>query len=1009
MYRSLLETCGYEDVDIDVLAGTSAGGLNGVLLGCHLVYGMPFGSGVRDLWLRLGDLEGLLRPSRPCHPPISLLQGNEVFYRELRRALDGLLAKPSDPGWKRAESLRLILTATRLWPRRDWVRPTLGQPLLAGRSQAYFRFRHRLGLTDFPAEGPARSLALDRLAYAARTSSSFPAAFEPGRVYVGGEPPPPGAPYVDMRGISSETGYPDENLEGCAEMVDGGLLDNIPVAWAVRAIAGTPVTRRVDRWLLFLQPVPPSPLTPKPESSHRVTRLVRLAAKSLAVKFGFESLRDDALELRAAATAAQGREALAGALPKTLKALIAAGAEQLAFYPAAVGLAEAGRLVRLLEDPTEVTGPDSLPMPSGPSPLKPLDESAGPSSAQLFAAIRQASAGLTPTPRSSPLGLARAVRLLMDWVRAHEAGPAPPAPVATAECRQRLYACRFAVATLIAARDRLLLRCYAKALAQGAPPTDATAPYRQATGRLMTLCPPLPGGEDAAGWHDWSARLAQALDESEELPADCLPDSSQPYEELWQRVGALGRYIGTTLSPAASCQDTPYQALYEAARKTGPEMVKALTAAETLLGPLRPDPLLEAPHIDFHTVSAANSSWATRTVFGADGPGTQEDLVKAKLSGNQLSNFAAFLSARWRLGDWTWGRLDAAASLVSVVATDERLADTFGSAADATTLGVQIAARMPEGSRFLTLWEENLEEQPHPDWDRVRYVLTALRQKEILDEELPMIAALHTKGIRSGNRPVPPSDPVPLRDEDAFGKALAAFREIGTERVTDLVRVRDPRRAALRVGLLVWPAVQPSGETVGPRLSRCLLGMLKPLVCLMPLLSFLAPPPTLTAVALMWIGAAFSTGRWSSLPVHIPLCVFAMAGLGAWTLRLRGRGARWLLPPTFLALLLAFIALANTCDLHTPELNTFGRSLLIGAAYALAAVLVLQIGWDRGAWFPLTAVAVIAGVLAGAGQWGHNRLGGWWAALILYLVLLWITAMISWIPPRQREPQAGPE
>ncbi|MCI3277026.1 DUF3376 domain-containing protein [Streptomyces cylindrosporus] len=1006
VYRSLLKICGYEDVDVDVLAGTSAGGLNGVLLGCHLVYGMPFGPGVRDLWLRLGDIEGLLRRSTPFHPPTSLMQGDEVFYCELRRALDDLLAKPRDPGWKRADSLRLILTATRLRPRRDWVRPTLGQPLLVGRSQAFFRFRHRPGLTDFPG-GTARPAALDRLAYAARTTSSFPGAFEPGRAYVGGELPPPGAPeYIDIRGVSSETGYPDENLGGCAEMVDGGLLDNIPVAWAVRAIAGTPATRRVDRWLLFLQPVPAFPPKSEQGNSSRVTRLVRLAAKSLAVKASSESLRDDALELRAADAAAHGQETLAGVLPPTLQALRSAGAAQLDRYRATVGAAEAGRLVRLLEDPADVTGPDPLPMPSGPSPLKPLDEEAGAGSVQLFAALRQASAELLPSPRSSPLALARAIRFLLDWVRAHEAGTTPPARVATADCRQQLYTYRFAIATLIAARDRLLLRCYANALTGGVLPPDTTAAYQLATNQLVALMPALPASTAPTAWRVWCAGLARALNLPAEQSADGLPEPPQPYEELWQRVGALGRNIGRSLGPIA-----PYNALYEAAAGTGPEMVDALTAAETLLGPMRPDPLLEAPNIAFHTVSAANSSWATHTVLEANEPNTPKDLVNAKLSGNQLSNFAAFLSARWRLGDWTWGRLDAAASLVSVVATDERLAATFGGAENLTLLRARVAARMPDPSRFLNLWEESLRQQPDLSaWDRVRYALTALRQREILDEELPLIAALHTRGIHSGNRPEAPRDLQPLPNEKAFKAALKAFKEIGAEEITQLIRARDPRRAAARAGLLAWPAVQPSGATVGPRLIQGLLGMLKPLVWLMPLLSFLAPPTTLAAVALMWIAAAFSTGRWCSLPVHIPLCIFAMAALGAWAWRLRGPGIRWRLAPTLLVLMPALavpplaLALADVHDLHTPAPPALGCSLVICTAYALAAAFLFQVGADR-AWYRLTAAAATMGILAGAAQSDHDQIGAWWSALILYLVLFWNTAVFPWLRPRQTKAQ----
>ena len=52
---------GYDEVTIDVIAGASAGGLNGALLTSHLVCGMPFDNNIRDVWLRLGDLEPLTR------------------------------------------------------------------------------------------------------------------------------------------------------------------------------------------------------------------------------------------------------------------------------------------------------------------------------------------------------------------------------------------------------------------------------------------------------------------------------------------------------------------------------------------------------------------------------------------------------------------------------------------------------------------------------------------------------------------------------------------------------------------------------------------------------------------------------------------------------------------------------------------------------------------------------------------------------------------------------------
>ncbi len=1013
-YRALLDACGYDDVDIDVVVGTSAGGLNGVLLACHLVYGMPFDAGVRDLWLRLGDLEGLLRRSTPFHVPDSLMRGDEVFYKELRRSLDDLLATPQDPP-RLARSLRLILTATRLRPRRDWVRPTRGAPLLVGRSNAYFRFRHRAPLTDFPSGDAARTAALDRLAFAARTTSSFPGAFEPGKLYVGGAPPPSEGPQpLDLRGVSSETGYPDDDLDGCVELVDGGLLDNIPVAWAVRAIAGAPAPQKTDRWLLFLQPVPPFPPRPKQAGRRRVTRLVRMAVKSLAVKTGSESLRDDALELRATDAAAQQARAVTGALPPSLPALEFAAAARMGAYRRTVGTGEAKRLVRLLEDPADVTGPDPLPLPAGPGPLEPLDESPGEGSVSLFARLSAAGGTMTlpdvsgplPFPGRSPLALARTVRLLMDWLRAYEAGEPAVDPRTMAECRERLYAYRFAVATLIAARDRLLLRTYGAALAGGTLPARPTGPLYEATALLGDLMPAVPAaGADPAAWRAWSGALAAALDRASAAPATA--ESGQwpegLYRDFWERAGELGRRLGQAMAPTTV---DGYQALHEAADGAGPQMRDALAAAEVLLGPLRPEPLAEASDIAFHTVSAANTSWATREVLKGVDPDSSQDMVKAKLSGNQLANFAAFLSARWRMSDWTWGRLDAAASLVSVVATDERLAAAFGGEdpghpgyPDDEELGALVAAAVPQPALFMKLYGEAIQSLPEASrWDRVRDTLTALRQREILDQELPLIAALHTQGIRGGNRPPGIAEPPPLTTPADEQRAMAAFHDIGAEKVGALVRARDPRRAALRTGLLAWPALQPA-RGLWARLAQGVLGLAKPLVCLLPLAAVLAPLPALGAAALMWTAVAFSTGQWSSLPGHVPVAALAVISLAAWAWpRLRSPWERWPVVVGLAALPVGALFLLR----GVPEDSVHGWPItpVVGAAFALAAGALLYVGTDPAHWWRGVLAALAAGGAAALVQFGRDGLGGWWAALIVYAVLLVVTAVHPWLYPK---------
>ena len=46
---------------------------------------------------------------------------------------------------------------------------------------------------------------------------------------------------------------------------------------------------------------------------------------------------------------------------------------------------------------------------------------------------------------------------------------------------------------------------------------------------------------------------------------------------------------------------------------------------------------------------------------------------KSKLAGNQLANFSAFLSRRFRANDWMWGRMDAAAGLVDILLRPDHL------------------------------------------------------------------------------------------------------------------------------------------------------------------------------------------------------------------------------------------------------------------------------------------------------------------------------------------------
>lgn len=1011
-YGALLDLCRYDEVTVDVLAGASAGGLNSALLACHLAYGMEFGDNMRRLWLRLADLETLTRspgtprvpglpqdeehPQEPPGVPDSLLRGDEVFYRRLADSLLTEIGRqpPDRPG---GGPLRLILTATRVAPREDWVRPTIGQPLEVGRTRAFFRFRHRPGtafLTDFG--GPAGPWppedAVRRLAYAARASSSFPGAFEPARPFVGapGSTVPPHEPdVVDMSSVSSEAGY-GEAPDGRLELVDGGLLDNIPVAWAVRAVAGMPAKAPVDRWLLYLQPVPPAPPAPSdtagPGPRRRMTRLLRLAARSAAIKAGAESLQEDATDLRAAESAAAQRQAPVAALPATGWAEEALRRGRLARYRSLTGYAEADRFARLLEDPAEVTGPDPLPLPPGPGPLD------GGSSPRCLQRLRQAAEGLALHTEAgsladvraygtSPLPLARAVRLLFDGIRAAEESGQTVSPAA----RERLYACRLAVATLVAARDRLVLRRFREC---GEEPARR---IREATVWLAAVMAEAgaPGPEDVAGWQEWPGRLAAAVAVANPATADL--DSDWPedlYAPVWRRLAALGREIGADVR-----RPVPGFGGLQGAGGGPGAVLDALLAAEVLIGPLRPDPLGEPTRIRFHTVSAANSSWATRQAF----PGPVESLVDAKLSGNELYNFASFLSVRRRLNDWTWGRLDTAASLVDVVATDERLEKLYTGPDDPALVGLLDApvAPAPTGS----------------PWDPVRAAVTERIQRQILDEELPLVERLQEEGrdepLGDADAPEPPAPP----DDRPLDERLVPLVDAGAEPIGELVRRPAPRRAAVRLGLVAWRALQPSGERPRTHVARGLMELCGPLVCLPLVLSLVAPSAALAAAVCAWFAVAAGTGVWFSFPAHVAVLVGASLAAAGLCLHHPAKGRRAPLPGFLVPLGAGLVAGYGWLDHQKADLGTPGVFAVTALGYggAVAAALVAGVGVRRVS----VVTPAVAGVGAGVVQAAGHPLPAWAAFAVLYGVLaLGSLALIFFFPqddPGAGEPDAVPD
>ncbi|MHB1138490.1 MAG: hypothetical protein ACYC2O_05990, partial [Microthrixaceae bacterium] len=244
-WRERLAAAGFTGVEVDVMAGASAGGLNAVLFAAAQHYGFPLEQ-IRGVWLASGDLAGLIRPVQQpdgadAPPPASLLDGDagflHVVFTQLLGLIDEANATALDPDAPRPLrpttdvrlSATLVEPIVRASPSPEADPGTATQQLTLLRSAASFRFRHTRGLdwmpSDFPdhvppgqpgreAERAAFEAAIWRLAVAARATSSFPAAFEAAAVrsrrpatFATSRSDEPGR-LVDMQGVFSDAGPP---------------------------------------------------------------------------------------------------------------------------------------------------------------------------------------------------------------------------------------------------------------------------------------------------------------------------------------------------------------------------------------------------------------------------------------------------------------------------------------------------------------------------------------------------------------------------------------------------------------------------------------------------------------------------------------------------------------------------------------------------------------------------------------------------------------------------------
>ena len=266
---------------VDILSGTSAGGINGIFLAKALANGQNMEE-LKNLWVTEGDIETLINDQRSIEKPLALqdpptsLLNSERMYFKLLGAFDGM-DKSGPPRKETDESpfvdeLDLFVTSTDL--------QGVVLPIRLSDDLVYER-RHR-NVMHFIYSEPDVSGEPTRndffaaynpfLAFAARCTSSFPFAFEPmclsdtdkilqrlteyntngncrsdsklwQRFY---------RDYLDPRGVSSVPFH--KRAFG-----DGGYLDNKPFSYATEALMNRNADVPVDRKLVYIEPSPEHP------------------------------------------------------------------------------------------------------------------------------------------------------------------------------------------------------------------------------------------------------------------------------------------------------------------------------------------------------------------------------------------------------------------------------------------------------------------------------------------------------------------------------------------------------------------------------------------------------------------------------------------------------------------------------------------------------------------------------------------------------------------------------
>lgn len=877
---------------VDVVGGSSAGGINGACLALALSHGTNMAA-LRNLWVEQGSLEQLLRSEDDPHTA-SLLRGDAYFLPHIRAALNSLCGTPNDPADNPVE---LIVTGTLLHGRQQQCTDDFGSLFTDVAHKAQFRFRRG---PAHPVDDFARPDIAARLALAARCTSSFPGAFEASWCPVGA------ADGEDRPDMADHADFPDSSW-----VIDGGVLVNKPLTPVLTTLASQPDEPDARRVVLFVQPAPdggdltaePGQVTPAFATVLRSGLLGIPHAESLSQELALFEQHNAAVAQRT-----HRRERLLHADPKWLRQT----AEQL--LDAYLGV-KTEEVVRCVADHLTASARRSV-------------------EADTMLAQLRADANTRDHPRQLPgttadldnwhwstFEVAEAERVLAEVLQlaaelpgaGNTAHPAlTPAWESLQSARRRLHHLQRQESrtTWQHARPRHPGEHDHGGVTSRALQTDCSQLHAELAGALLAVAPTLRELVAAAELSDPNhPHLALAVGALIDRDGPLASTRDLVTVRCWLLQQAVV-LAGEQCSQRASV--TPWELLHVSAEAPN-AFDRRMHPADKLAG-------LQLQHFGaFHKSSWRANDWLWGRLDAA------ARLVQLQLSPRRLRHLAMTDP----------GFIDDLATAI------EELAEHSGPAANEPVDAEQVRGELG------MLCDPQRE---HPDSlpTCTAWVLGAV-QAQILREELPYVASRVRADERDGHTPLPGGATLVaaverLPDNGAAADLTAAFAacRLGEERIADDARSVVYRRTVDRVAALAVRLGHPVGAEHGRRRLRLRLWSHSPLVRAVHRSAMQSRALLLTVAALVAVGGALlltplsrQAGPVAATTVGCVVLTFAVALAG---LRV-GRG--WQLVSTVAALNVVgclVLALAHTGALAW----RLWLLLMVGSALAAAARVELR-------------------------------------------------------------------